>query len=907
IQILAYNWIKEYQKNPSKALIDWMQFVVEASGSRYLIPKDTAMPFSHREILISATLQFRNVSMFYPMIRKTGDSFVQTVGAFVKKLVQRVAKSNICNQDFLREVSGIVLACSESKVRPFRHTSTMIGLKLLSTFNKLPLVRGGDLERMWLDMFQSLFVDRCRDVVENIRLMCLSELGSWLVKYPESYLQPQSLRFLFEALQDDSTKVRECSLNWISCLSRKKELRSVCLDLGEEFKRWFLHICVDQESELGELSLHILTDLYSTSSGILNEEECRMLEQLMFAANRGLAQAAGKFFNLRRRRRRGDGENTSQEIRNLLNFFMSFGEHEHAAYLVDALYESSELILDWQVMVRMLLEDQSPELSQQESSALIEILSKGVKQAILGEIPPGRYTRNLVRKPKKGAQQLATQILAPVMHSLLDRYSQQAVDVENLLELPQHLDVGHYMVEENQHQLLQLIERIKNIMFQKTQIAVLHMGARTLGHLYRIHSSEYHIQEVLSNAVTNYKIALRNNQECLSSSFSASESSSTSQSRRHSRRLLVTLRLVSTLYGHFDLSSFHLTESVLASLKRLARDWDSWGGRDNLSHEAQGMYLEVCYFSLTWDLKKVRSQVAGGSDEEDSCAALKKNLEDFLYVGFSLISRESNQELGCQAFALICDLLVLFGDHLHVDASSDIHSLIYQLTINELELLENFLMQYVFSDNPEELMKEHCFDERQRKRRILTSYCKLVAFNVMPSMRASLVFQYYERYHAPFGDILRAVMERSLAINSVHYGMTILHTCLLVYKIMMSKYNGQTEVVFCSKEFAELIRLAKRLAETWSSNLLENRPSILTLHRAGIMFVMEVMPNELTTPPENLLFLSVLQEFVPQVLLQDRMSLLMLLQRIEQPALPSCLREEWQPLDGYRSALESKK
>ncbi|KAH8317167.1 hypothetical protein KR074_000120, partial [Drosophila pseudoananassae] len=890
----------EYMLDSTAALISFFQFVVEASGSHYTIPKDTQMPFAYRDLVIAATVQFRNVSMYYPMIMKTAASFVENVGGFGQTLLKAADGTPIFFDNiFLKEITGFVMTCSESKVRPFRHTGTMIGLKMMTTLQELSTLNSDSLHNLWLSMFQVIFVDRCLDVVDDIRLLCLSELGLWLEKYPECFLRPDRARFLFEGLQDSSSKVRECCLQNISKLSRNDILRPVCLELGKELKRLLLNICVQRENELGELALHILTDFYGSSSEFLEEEECRLLEQLMFAANRGLAQAAASFSNQRRK-----GRTNSENLRSILEFFNENGQYEHTAYLVDALFGTSDLIVDWRLMGKMLLEEQNPKLSQKESSTLIEILSRGVKQAITGEIPPGRYTKNLVRRPTAGSIGLATEILAPVLSKLIEKYSADPENVKNLLELPQLLDLQSL----SKHQVVQLLEQIKDILFSRTGSPVLRIGAQTLVHLKLVEASI--ISEILSNAVTNYKIAFRTWQEsygtqyCSPGSSSSTSSSSKSQKTRKSR-LLVTLRLVSALYGQFDLSGYHLTESVLASLKRVARERDR-PQRDDLPFEARSLYMEVCYFSLSWDLKRARKHEDDDLYLVELCAALKKHFEEFLFVTRDLIRDMRNVFLACESYNYLCDLFVLFGEQLVLGPSSRIHGLTYKPTIEDIRLLENFVMAYIFRDSPTEIVKEYNFDELQKKRRALSGYCKLVAFNVVPSMRASIVFQHYDKFYEPYGDIMRAAMERAVDINCVNYGMTVLHSLLLSYRRTMANYQEDPERVAHSDEFTHLLSLAHRLAETFNNSLVENRRGVLTLHRAGIMFVLESVPSDPTSAPKNLIFLRVIQEFVPQILVQDKQNIRTFLERVEEPSLPSCRREMWQPLEEYRLALNQK-
>jgi len=62
MQDICEAWIKLYESNSELAIIKLMDFVLEASGSQYKIPKDQKQPFDYLDILITATAQYGNVS-----------------------------------------------------------------------------------------------------------------------------------------------------------------------------------------------------------------------------------------------------------------------------------------------------------------------------------------------------------------------------------------------------------------------------------------------------------------------------------------------------------------------------------------------------------------------------------------------------------------------------------------------------------------------------------------------------------------------------------------------------------------------------------------------------------------------------------------------------------------------------
>lgn len=177
--------------------------------------------------------------------------------------------------------------------------------------------------------------------------------------------------------------------------------------------------------------------------------------------------------------------------------------------------------------------------------------------------------------------------------------------------------------------------------------------------------------------------------------------------------------------------------------------------------------------------------------------------------------------------------------------------------------------------------------------------CKLTKnYSSSVFIHAPPCFQHY----AAFGDIMRAAMEHVLSVNPTNFGMTVMHTCLLVYNRIKETYKDYAHSVV-SVDFARLIRLANLLAELFNVKQLAVRPGILILHRAGIRFAVEFSPDDPIAAPKNLLYLTVVQQFVPQLLAQDMLDIYKFLQFIEHAPLPSSPVDSWQPLSSYRNTL----
>lgn len=73
-----------------------------------------------------------------------------------------------------------------------------------------------------------------------------------------------------------------------------------------------------------------------------------------------------------------------------------------------------------------------------------------------------------------------------------------------------------------------------------------------------------------------------------------------------------------------------------------------------------------------------------------------------------------------------------------------------------------------------------------------------------------------------------------------------------------------------SQEFSDLKELAKRFALSFGLDAIKNREVVTALHRAGILFASQNFNPEDSIPPQNLLFLEILNEFTNKLLKQDK-------------------------------------
>ncbi|XP_064538409.1 cohesin subunit SA-2-like isoform X1 [Drosophila montana] len=884
---ICSEWIQLYVTKPEAALIKFMQFVLEASGSGYQIPEDSNLPLKSAKILNAANGQFENKCPRYPLITRASHALTMDVTHFVHQLMHAVISTAIILDNcFVRHISGFLVVASDSDVLPLRHTSTLIALKMMTTLSDLMTLQQDKLRTLWMQMFDEVFLKRRRDEVEDIRALCIAECGLWLHKFPQCYINPMQAQHLFEALQDSSRKVCESSLRALINLQKKPKLRLNCLQLGYKFRTTLLSLSMRPESELSEMAIQLLVRYHRAMPQLLDVHMIDIIEQLVFATKRGVAQASAELLQHRFQHAATERD----RVQALVQFFIKFEGQEHAAYLVDAFYGRSKIVLDWSTMVDMLLKPET--LTSQQTSVIIEILTIGVKQAVTGELPPGRSTNTLLRQPMPDATKQASEIILPALATLLRQYRIDYVDIKHLLELPPHMTCSQAQAQE-------LIDLIKSLMFKHSNFTVLQRGATALEQLFKQCPAlmPNYRKDLLEKAVVSYMKAESAWQQAVISSQH-------SRFKVCNKRLLVALRLISALYERFDLHEYQLTDTVLTSLKRAIRD-ENKAAEVSLPDEAVRLCLEIYYVAICWDLKRVQEAVSAGKYVDEDCLVLGDHLEEFFLAAFHIIECSSDVSISCEAFVSACDLLVLFADTLRRSGNNALRSLEYKSSTCELQTLENFVLRYVFNGDGSvaKASDGQMLATLQSKRRVLAGFCKLAFNNIIPVLRASAVFQHYEQFHATFGDILHATLERCMSINMINFGMALMHTCLLVYKRIRADHASPVQAAD-SAQFAKLINMARLFGDLLSQNLIKSRPAVLILHRAGIRYATE-WSTDLAEVPANLLYLKVLRQFVPQLLAEDMLDVLNYLDASSIRDRPTSCPNGWEPLLAYRNSLES--
>ncbi|KAI4531958.1 hypothetical protein MG293_018472 [Ovis ammon polii] len=432
----------------------------------------------------------------YPLTA-SGPSWKKFQGSFcefVRTLVYQCQYSLLYDGFPMDNLISLLTGLSDSQVRAFRHTSTLAAMKLMTSLvrvalqlslhkdnnqrqyeaerNKGPGQRAPErlesllekrrelqehqeeIEGMMNALFRGVFVHRYRDVLPEIRAICIEEIGSWMQSYSTSFLTDSYLKYIGWTLHDKHRDVRLKCLKALKGLYGNQDLTARLELFTSRFKDRMVSMVMDREYDVAVEAVRLLILILKSMDGVLTDADCESIYPVVYASNRALASAAGEFLYWklfypecetralggRERRRSPRPRRTFFYL--LLSFFVESELHDHAAYLVDSLWDcAGPLLKDWESLTSLLLEkDQN--LGDVQESTLIEILVSSVRQASEGHPPVGRVTGRKGLTPKERKIQAddkvkLTEHLIPLLPQLLAKH------LELLLQQLQEVVVKH--------------------------------------------------------------------------------------------------------------------------------------------------------------------------------------------------------------------------------------------------------------------------------------------------------------------------------------------------------------------------------------------------------------------------------------------------------------------------------
>ncbi|XP_070600408.1 cohesin subunit SA-3 [Erythrolamprus reginae] len=860
-------WLEGYLEDRPGAFVELLNFVVRACNCRGAVTLEMLSHLQNSEIIEGLTEAFEEDSAEYPLLLTTPTwrRFCAGFCEFIAVLVRRAQHSVVYDEYLMDGLIAFLTGLSDSQVRAFRHTSTLAAMKLMTALVQVALSvslqkdqarrqyeaerakgpgcwapgklegllekqkefqeKQEELETLMNALFKGVFVHRYRDLIPDVRAICIGEMGQWMQHYPTSFLTDGYLKYIGWTLHDKQGEVRLGCLLALQGLYRSPEVASQMELFTSRFKERMVSMVLDKEAQVAAEAVRLLTLILQNMEGALTDADCERVFPLVYASSRPVAAAAGGFLYRKflapelegRANLGGRQEGTRVFLQLLLVFFIESQLHDYATYLVDSLWDcASAPLKDWPALTGLLLEE-SPTggLGDQEESGLILILVASMRQATEGQPPTGRVSGKKVfsaqeRKAQSEERLRLTQHFVPLLPQLLAKFSADAEKVGPLLEALRYFDLTHYSSCRLEKYLVLLLRQLKEVVEKHSSGEVLEPASRALQLLCRTEFAFYGRVDFARSCIVDYLADKFEHEatELLQSSFSE---------REEVFSMASTLRRIAAFHSAHDLTPWRFFEPCVQLLRHLL---DTGEACEQVVRPA----LTCAHFSLLWELCLCSA---------DQLPSLKDKVASFcaLCQSFLVDVEPCVQE---QAFVLLCDLLLVFGPHLADGGSPHLQELVCRPEPALQSQLAGFLVDRVFNHNhgqeedASEGGGERQVEQLHQRRNWLSGFCKLVVYGALELSAASDVFKYYAKFYADYGDVIKETLNQTRQIDRTRWAHTLLLSLKqLLTQLFLEEGPGATD----SAAFQEIRDLARRFSLLFGLHPLQNRPALMALHK----------------------------------------------------------------------------
>uniref|UniRef100_A0A673HIH0 Cohesin subunit SA n=1 Tax=Sinocyclocheilus rhinocerous TaxID=307959 RepID=A0A673HIH0_9TELE len=903
-QSVVDDWIESYKTDRDSALLELINFFIHCSGCKGVCVSEMFRHMQNSEIIRKMTEEFDEDSGDYPlaMAGPVWKKFKLSLCEFIAVLVRQCQYSIIYDEYMMDMVISLLTGLSDSQVRAFRHTSTLAAMKLMTALvnvalnlsinldntqrqyeternksigkranERLELLlqkrkelqeNQDEIENMMNAIFKGVFIHRYRDVIAEIRVVCIEEIGMWMKMYSEAFLNDSYLKYVGWTMYDKQGEVRLKCLTALQGLYYSRELNARLELFTSRFKDRIVSMTLDKEYDVAVQAIKLLTLVLQSNDEVLTAEDCESVYHLVYSAHRPVAVAAGEFLYKKLfshhgpedegRPRRGRQCLNANLIRTTVLFFLESELHEHGAYLVDSLWDcASELLKDWESMISLLLDEPYPgeeALTDAQEAALIEIMLCAVRQTCECHPPIGRGPGKRVLTAKEKKTQLddrtkITETFAVALPLLLAKYSVDPDKVTNLLQFPQYFDLEIYTTGRLEKHLDALLRQVRDVVEKHTDTDVLEACSMTFHALCNEEFTIYNRVDIVRSQMIDEQIDKfhRLLEDVLQEGEEPDEDDA--------YQVLSTLKRITAFHNAHDLTKWDLFTSNYKLLNSGLQNGDmpeqvltTDPGAQLILVHWPGCMPYTCSSAVKCCSEPTRLAAIDGADG-DTVVKLQHRLRHF-----------------------------------------QIHSIHFWLC---------------FADD-----EAGKIEALHRRRNLLAAFCKLIIYNVVEMKTGADIFKQYMRYYNDYGDIIKETMSKARQIDKIQCAKTLILSLQQLFNEMLNdlgcNFDRSASAFFGIKE------LARRFSLTFGLDQIKTREAIAMLHKDGIEFAFkEPSPQGEGGPPLNLAFLDILSEFSSKLLRQDKKTVHLYLERFMTFQMALQRDDCWLLLISYRNSLQA--
>lgn len=336
---MAAEWITKYDQHNANAMCELVNLALKCTGCDLKVDvHEIEDPDNAPSKLEDFYEEYKAMKITdYPLISKAKSyaSFRSTITGFFSALIQTAHAAGVLYSDIalIENIEVWVTTMSSSKVRPFRHTATVITLAmqsaLCSVYSEIAdgtanstRQKEGELKRKTVNkdrvasiqkkvdegerklgmvdtfmenIFNAVYVHRYRDVDPRIRVDCVMALGRWITAAPDKFFTPNYLRYLGWVLSDISGPTRAEVVKQLSKLYKRTEDVGRLRSFTERFRPRIVEMAMrDAEPNIRAAAIELLDLIRET--GLLEPDDIDNVGRLVFDSDQKVRKAVAGFF-----------------------------------------------------------------------------------------------------------------------------------------------------------------------------------------------------------------------------------------------------------------------------------------------------------------------------------------------------------------------------------------------------------------------------------------------------------------------------------------------------------------------------------------------------------------------------------------------------------------------------------
>lgn len=912
----------------------------------------------------------------YPFIQTSlqAKRFKSNFCEFLMLLVNQCQYSIIYDQFMTDILITFLIALADSQVRAFRHTATLAVLKIMTGLvdvllalsvakdanqrqyenerQKSQLKRAADRIDMLTNkrkeieeneyeiqnfinfIFKAVFIHRYRDICSDIRCVCITEIGEWMRRCPAKFLDDTFLKYIGWTLYDKTAECRLKCLQSLEPLYEQDDLQSKLELFTSRFKNRIVEMSLDKDPDVSVQAIKLLTLIIKNSDSALEDKYCENLYELVYHSNRQIAQAAGEFLNQKLfikvenppsefKRGKKQTEN-SVFIQLLCQFLIESELHDHPAYLVDAMWDIHPMLKDWECMTDLLLEDPlDPDdvMDDTHERYLVEIMTCCIKQAATGEYPVARRQQTNRKLTVKEQKQVnddkieLTQHFITTLPNLLTKYIADAEKLVYLLQIPQYFDLNQYTLRRQEKSLESLLKIIHEIINKHNDSTVFEECSKCLAYFCDEDNSVYIKCNLIRSTILDELVGTFNK-----SMKKFEELNEVDETEMYP--LTIALKRLAAFAENHNIVEYDLVQNSLTILK-----WAVYN--EHFLADFVSKAINLARSILTWNLHKLnlemddRQTLISDSVDDAKLPAVNTELIDTIaklskkfYKLCNKLFNHDNPQIEEEAYFEMCDLLILFNLH-QTQIHKEYANLVIECSTNEINMLSVYVMNNVFTqeainekpDSSERIEKLH------KRRCILSSFSKLIAYNCVPIKYAAEIFRGYIKYASSYGDIIKHLLSACREISKVNTARTIAlclqrefheYNMTIANRTLTDSIDSDTtKIDRTSQEYLALKELAHKFCLSFGPEAsVKSREAIFAIHQEAVKYANEInLERNQQKAPTNIAFLEVIIEFSSRLLPQDKRTLSAELDKLFAKRANKIESNNWMPYYTYRISL----